>query len=71
MMLGTCFITVLCTRQLEATKRRVIAELKELGIARSTAQYSVDIHRPCDVIVKAITAEYADGKPQTMQQGIE
>lgn len=61
-------IAMLRTRQLEATKRRIVAELKERGIARATAQYSADVHEPGDVLIKAITAE---GKPQSMQQGID
>ena len=64
-------IAVLRTRQLEATKRRVVAELKDRGIARATAQYSSDVHRPCDVVIKAVTGEGADNKPLTMQHGIE
>ena len=64
-------IAVLRTRQLEATKRRVIAELRTCAIARATVQYSADVHGSGDVIIKATTAEGADDTVLTMQHGID
>lgn len=64
-------IAVLRTRQLEATKRRIYAELKLRAIATTTVQYSADVHGSGEVIIKAVTAEDASGEPIILEQGIE
>lgn len=54
-------IAVLRARQLEATKRRVLAELRSYGIASFTVQYRAKPF-PCgNVTIKGIDAESVDG----------
>lgn len=45
-------INVLRVRQLEATKRRVLAELRALGLSKATVQYRADVADPGEVQVK-------------------
>lgn len=64
-------IAVLRTRQLEATKRRIIAELKKRAIAFTSVQYSADVNGAGDVVIKTVTAEDATRNPLILEQGIK
>lgn len=64
-------IAVLRTRQLEATKRRVIAELRTRGIGRTTLNYCSEPFASGDVENKGIDAETDNGSPMVLEQQIE
>ena len=64
-------ITVLRTRQLEATKRRVIAELRARDIVRATLHYRSEPFASGDVETKGIDAEKRDGTATVLEPHLE
>ncbi len=64
-------IAVLRTRQLEATKRRVLAELRALGLARATVQYRAEPDASGDVQIKASNGEHPDGTAAVLEHPID
>lgn len=64
-------IAVLRTRQLEATKRRVLAELRALGLSKATVQYRADTSDSGEVRVRATDGEHANGTAAVLVHPID
>lgn len=64
-------ITVLRTRQLQATKLRIIAEFRALGISSATVEYRADPSDPGDVRIRATHAEDDNGNALVLEHPIE
>lgn len=64
-------ITVLRTRQLEATKRRVIAELRTLGLSKATVQYRADTSDSGEVRVSSTNGEHPNGTATVLEEPID
>ena len=64
-------INVLRVRQLEATKRRVLAELRALGLSKATVQYRADVADSGEVQVKGSNGEHANGTATVLEHPIE
>ena len=64
-------IAVLRTRQLEATKRRVLAELRDVKLARATVQYRADPTDSGEIRVVASNGEHANGTATVLEHPID
>lgn len=64
-------IAVLRTRQLEATKRRVVAELRALGLSKATVEYRADASDSGEVRVRAANGEHSDGTATVLEEPID
>ncbi len=64
-------ISVLRARQLEATKRRVIAEFQSHGIVRAMLQYRAEPFGDGEVNVNGMDAELHDGSTVILEHPIE
>ena len=64
-------INVLRSRQLEATKRRVLAELRALGISKVTVEYRADVSDSGEVRVRATNGEHSNGTAIVLEEPID
>lgn len=64
-------IAVLRARQLQATKHRVLAELRACDVTKTTLQYRADPFGSGDVDVKGIDSEDNSGIPLVLEHNIE
>lgn len=64
-------INVLRARQLEATKRRVLAELRALNLIKASVQYRADVADSGEVIVTALVGEHVDGTAAVLEHPID
>lgn len=64
-------IAVLRNRQLEATKRRVHAELRALGLSKATVEYRADHSDSGEVHVRASNGERPNGTATVLEEPID
>ncbi len=64
-------IAVLRNRQLEATKRRVLAELRAIGLAKATVQYRAEPDGSGDVQIKSSNGEHTNGTATVLEHPID